>query len=421
MKQTTTQPASCQDDLDPAEPDPRAALLRILEAIRPVSGEERLELRGALGRIVAQTVYAATPLPAFTHAAMDGFACRIGGVAPGLGLCLHWVGHAYPGHPWGETLAPGTCVRISTGAMLPEGADCVVMLEHVQVEGGVVTLGRLPRVGENVRHQGSELPRGAHVIERGERLGAAHLGLLATLGMPFVTVLRRPRVAIFSTGDELRPLGAALAPGEIHDSNRYSLLGLLAGLPVEVFDLGIVEDRPEAIERTLASAATGADLVVSTGGVSAGDVDHVQRSLKRLGRVHLWKVAIKPGRPLLFGALGDTPVFGLPGNPVSVMVTWTQFVRPALDRLAGGHPRSPLRFYATLPVPVDKRRGREEFQRGILQRVSGAWQVRPTGDQGSGMLTSMARANCFIVLPREATHLPPGSTVEVEPFDSLLM
>jgi len=419
MSQPTKRTASC-DDHDPAELDLREALQRILASVRPVAGEERLDLRSALGRIVAQTVYAATPLPAFTHAAMDGFACRLEGLDPADGLRLRWVGHAYTGHPWPEPLAPGTCVRISTGAPLPEGADCVVMLEQVQVEGGLVMLTRLPRPGENIRTLGSELPRGAHVVERGERLRPAHLGLLATFGLPAITVLRRPRVAIFSTGDELRPLGTPLTHGQIHDSNRYCLLGLLGALAVEVFDLGIVGDQPEAIERTLASACEGADLVVSTGGVSVGDVDHVHRTLGRLGRVHFWKVAIKPGRPLLFGEVGQTPVFGLPGNPVSVMVTWSQFVRPALERLAGGNPRSPLRLYATLPVPIDKRRGREEFQRGILQRVSGTWQVRPSGDQGSGMLSSMARANCFIVLPREATHLPPGSTVEVEPFDSLL-
>ncbi len=411
---------SCKDDHDPAEPDLRTALSRILAAVQPVTGEERIDLRNARARILAQTVYAPTPLPAFTHAAMDGFACQATGLNPAEGLQLRWVGHAYAGHPWREPLAPGTCVRVSTGAVLPDGADCVVMQEQVQVEGGLVTLGRPPRPGENVRHQGSEFPRGAHVFERGERLGPAHLGLLATLGMPTVTVLRRPRVAIFSTGDELRSLGAPLALGELHDSNRYSLLGLLGGLPVEIFDLGIVGDQPEAIEQTLASAAASADLVLSTGGVSVGDVDHVRQRVERLGRVALWKVAIKPGRPLLFGSIGSTPVFGLPGNPVSVMVTWTQFVRPALDRIAGGNPRSPLRFLATLPVSVDKRRGREEFQRGILQRVSGTWQVRPTGDQGSGMLSSMARANCFIVLPREVTHLPPGSTVEVEPFENLL-
>lgn len=419
MNQPTAR-SGCLDDHRATELDLRSALQLILATVQPVAGEERLDLRSALGRIPAQTVYAATPLPAFTHAAMDGYACRLEGLSPGDGLRLRWVGHAYAGHPWPEALAPGTCVRVSTGAALPAGADCVVMLEQVEVEGGLVTLGRMPRAGENIRFQGSELPRGAHAIERGERLGPAHLGLLATLGLPAVTVLRRPRVAIFSTGDELRPLGTSLAHGEIHDSNRYSLLGLLGGSAVEVFDLGIVGDQPEVIERTLVSAAEGADLIVSTGGVSVGDVDHVQRTLERLGRVHFWKVAIKPGRPLLFGEVGQTPVFGLPGNPVSVLVTWTQFVRPALERLAGGTPRSPLRLYATLPVPIDKRRGREEFQRGILQRVSGAWQVRPTGDQGSGMLSSMTRANCFIVLPRDTTHLPPGSTVEVEPFDSLL-
>jgi molybdopterin molybdotransferase len=411
--------SSCLDDSDPDALDVRTALGRVLEHARPLTGEEKLDLRAALGRVVAQPVYAATPLPAFTHSAMDGFACRLEGVPAGE-TRMRWVGHAYAGHPWGEALASGTCVRVSTGAALPEGADCVVMQEQVHIEGGLVTLLRVPRPGENIRHQGEELVRGAHVVEAGERLGPAHLGLLATLGVACVTVYRRPKVALFSTGDELRPLGSPLAHGQIHDSNRYTLHGLLSAMGVEVLDLGIVADQPELIERTLASAAEGADVVLSTGGVSVGDVDHVRRTIERIGRVHFWKVAIKPGRPLLFGAIGESLVFGLPGNPVSVMVTFSQFVRPALEKLCGGTPRTPLRLYATLPVPVDKRRGREEFQRGRLQRVNGAWQVRPTGEQGSGMLTSMARANCFIVLPRDVAHLPPGSTVEVEPFDSLL-
>jgi molybdopterin molybdotransferase len=408
-------PGSCVDESDPHALDTRTALERVLARVTPVTGEEKVDLRAALGRVVAQPVYAASPLPAFTHSAMDGFAFRAGGVPAGESA-LRWVGHAYAGHPWTEALAPGTCVRISTGAALPEGADCVVMQEQVEVEGGRVTLLQRPRPGENVRHQGEELVRGAHVVEVGERLGPAHLGLLATLGVAWVTVFRRPRVALFSTGDELRPLGSPLGHGQIHDSNRYTLHGLLAPTGAEVLDLGIIADQPEAIEQALAGAAAGADLVLSTGGVSVGEVDHVRRTLERIGQVHFWKVAMKPGRPLLFGCLGQALMFGLPGNPVSVMVTFSRFVKPALERLAGGHPRPPLRLYATLPVALDKRRGREEYQRGILQRVNGAWQVRPTGEQGSGMLTSMARANCFIVLPAELTHLAPGSTVEVEPF-----
>ena len=307
---------------------------------------------------------------------------------------------------------------------MPEGADTVVMQERASESGAGVTIeaGAVSRAGQNRRFAGEDLERGAVVFRRGQLLRPAEIGMLASLGIGEVGVYRRLRVAYFSTGDELVGIGQPLAKGEIYDSNRYTIGAMLARMHCDAIDLGVVRDQPDALERAFADAAANADVVITSGGVSVGEADYVKTLLDRLGEVVFWKIAMKPGRPLAYGRIGGAHFFGLPGNPVSVMVTFYQFVRDALAILQGRDGAEPVpTFAATLAAPLRKAPGRTEFQRGILARgADGRWTVRTTGDQGSGILSSMSQANCFIVLSTETGNLDAGSEVQVQPLEGLI-
>ncbi|RPI14175.1 MAG: molybdopterin molybdenumtransferase MoeA [Lysobacterales bacterium] len=397
-----------------------AARERIIEAMTPVEGTESVLLDDALDRVLADPVHAAADVPPRANSAMDGYALA-GRDLPAAGeVSLAIVGTSLAGRPWSGTVPPESCVRIMTGALLPAGSDTVVMQEQVRVEGDRAVFGTGHRPGQHVRPPGEDLRAGDLAVDTGTLLGPPQLGLLAALGVGRVTVRRRPRVAIFSTGDELRPVDAPLEPGQVHDSNRHALRALLARLAVEVRDLGIVPDTPEATREALEAAAAWADAIVTTGGVSVGDADHVTGALGRGGHVDFWKVAMKPGKPVAFGRYGRAAFFGLPGNPVSAIVTWCQLVRPALQRLTGATPEAPLTLRAVCLSRLGKSPGRLEFQRGVLERdPSGRWFVRSTGHQGSGVLRSMSSANAFIVLPLEQGDVEPGSEVDVQPFAGL--
>jgi molybdopterin molybdotransferase len=288
--------------------------------------------------------------------------------------------------------------------------------------GGDVHVGPGARLGQNRRFAGEDLKRGQVVFQQGQHLRPAELGMIASLGINEVSVYRKLRVAFFSTGDELKSIGQALGPGEIYDSNRYTLHAMLTRLDCEVLDLGVVPDIPDRLEAAFVEASRNADVVITTGGVSVGEADYIKQMLDQLGEVLFWKIAMKPGRPLAYGKLGQAHFFGLPGNPVSVMVTFYQFVRDALAILQGRRGIEPL---PTFKVPctsaIKKAPGRTEFQRGILTRdAQGAWTVRITGDQGSGILSSMSRANCFIVLPTAQGNVEPGHLVDVQLLEGLI-
>jgi molybdopterin molybdotransferase len=309
-----------------------------------------------------------------------------------------------------------------TGATVPEATDPVVMQEHVRLEPGRAVVEAGHRVGQHVRAAGEDIRRGGLVLPAGCVLHPARVGLLASVGIGEVTARRRPRVAIFSTGDELRPIGAELGPGQIYDSNRHSLTGMLARLQVEVIDLGVVPDTREDTLLALESAARQADAIITSGGVSVGEADYVTETLQRHGEFGFWKVAMKPGKPIAFGRFGGAYFFGLPGNPVSVMVTFYQLVQPALRALAGvTETDPPILLRATCETRLRKTPGRLEFQRGVLaQGPSGGYVVRATGHQGAGVLRSMSEANCFIILPLEQGDVEPGAEVEVQPFAGLV-
>ncbi|MDT8409165.1 MAG: molybdopterin molybdotransferase MoeA [Wenzhouxiangellaceae bacterium] len=387
---------------------------RILDAVSPVAGSERMPLMQALGRVLSEPVIAGMDVPAHTNSAMDGYALRSADVAT-AGIRLQQVGTSFAGRPFSGSVAAGQCVRIMTGAVMPDGADSVVMQERTRVEGEFVVFDQAPASGANVRPAGEDIARGDQVLEPGRWLTAADLGLLASLGFAEVSVRQRPRVAFFSTGDELRPVGQALGAGQIHDSNRYTLFGLLTELGMDLLDLGIVEDTPEALSGALNKAAD-CDAVITTGGVSVGDADYVLEALEKAGSVGFWQVAMKPGRPLAFGRIGQALFFGLPGNPVSAMVTFMQLARPALVKLAGSRPAEPLCMRLAATEAIRKKPGRREFQRGRLSFVDGNLVVEPLGHQGSGVLRSMSRADCFINLGPTEGRVEAGDLVTVEPF-----
>lgn len=394
---------------------------RVFAALQPLQLTLRLPIRDALSRILAEDISSPIDVPGHINSAMDGYALRAADLETRGSNPLSVIGRALAGHPFNAEVGVGECVRIMTGGMLPMGADTVVMQEQVRRDGDQVWIEGAHRVGENVRLAGEDLAKGTIILHRGRRLQPADLGLLAEIGQAEVLVHRRPRVAFFSTGDELRGVGEPLRPGEIYDSNRYTLYGMLARLGAEMLDLGVVRDNRTALAQTLDAASASADVVITSGGVSVGEADYITQLLRERGTVEFWTINIKPGRPLAFGRLGSAAFFGLPGNPVSAMVTFYQVVQPTLLYLEGEPPCPILRVTARCASPLRKKGQRQEYQRGILSTVAdGTLEVRSTGAQGSGILRSMSEANCFIVLAEQCGDVAAGEWVTVEPFAGLV-
>lgn len=420
MSNTTPSPTDCDSSEKSDLLTVDEALQQIGASIKPVEGFERCPLQQAFGRIVAEAVTSPINVPGHRNSAMDGYALSAEDLPESGGNTLEVVGTAYAGNPYDGEVGRGQAVRIMTGAVVPEGSDTVIMQEATERDGDRLTITAGHKPGENVRHIGEDISRGGVVLAPGKKIRAAEMGLLASLGVGEVTVRRRLRVATFSTGDELCSIGEIPQEGQIFDSNRYSLAGMLRTLGVEHIDMGVIRDDPQAISDAFSSAAKIADVLITSGGVSVGDADYVKQTLDKLGKVDFWKIKMKPGKPLAFGKLGDALFFGLPGNPVSVMATFYQIVQPSLRHLLGEQETAPLRIRVTCADKL-KSPARQDFQRGILQRDdNGELVVKSTGSQGSHILSSMSQANCFIVLPAECRGVEPGDTVEVQPFEGLL-
>ncbi|HQR09992.1 MAG TPA: molybdopterin molybdotransferase MoeA [Casimicrobiaceae bacterium] len=420
----TLREASCADDYDPNSMPVERARALIRQFLAPVTATERVHIRMALDRILAQEVVSPIAVPGNDNSAMDGWAVRFADLRPDGDTELKRIGESFAGKPHAGPLGPGETVRIFTGGIMPPGSDSVVMQERAtEVPGGVrVPAGTITKAGQNRRFAGEDLKQGQVVFKAGQPVRPAELGMLASLGINEVTVYRRLRVAFFSTGDELKSIGTPLAEGQIYDSNRYTLYGMLARLNCDMVDMGVVPDEPAELEHAFSTAAATADVVITSGGVSVGEADFVRALLDKLGEVLFWKIAMKPGRPLAYGRIGNAHFFGLPGNPVAVMVTFYAFVRDALLLLSGRQDVGPMpMFKATLSAPIRKMPGRTEYQRGILEPGdAGAWTVRSTGDQGSGILSSMSRANCFIVLPTPTGNVAAGELVDVLLLEGLV-
>jgi molybdopterin molybdotransferase len=383
--------------------------------ITPLKETETVPIRDCLGRILAQEIVPAINVPAHDNSAMDGYAVRFAD----LGQPLREVGTALAGRPFAGALGPGDCVRIMTGAVMPAGADTVVIQEVVKKDGERIVVPPGQKRAQNVRYAGEDLKIGAPILSSGKQLRPAELGLIASLGIGEVRVKRKLRVAFFCTGDELASIGEKLKEGEVYDSNRYTVHGMLARLGVEMTDLGVVRDDPSALEDAF-NRASFADAIITTGGVSVGEADFVKQLMAKLGEVLFWKIAMRPGRPMAFGKVRNSYLFGLPGNPVAVMVTFYQFVRDALLHLSGRNDGYAIPLLSAVSSQkIRKVPGRTEYQRGILFAEKNEWHVRSTGQQGSGVLRSMSEANCFIVLEHERGTVEPGERVSVQLFEGL--
>ena len=416
--------------------------------VEPVTQQESVGLFQALGRVLSQNVISPISVPPHDNSAMDGYAFDGAQLATATPLTLKMVGTALAGKAWTGVIAPGECMKIMTGAVMPAGLDTVVPQEFVTVDGLNITLpAGLLQAGDNRRKLGEDLMQGQPALQKGELVTPAALGLLASLGIEQVPVWRKLRVAYFSTGDEILSLGEAPREGAVYDSNRYTVFGLLTRLGCEVIDLGVVRDEPGLLEAAFVRAALASDAIITSGGVSVGEADYTKAMMKKLGDVAFWKIAMRPGRPMAVGHIsranlasspyatsvssyfndsknqpsGSALLFGLPGNPVAVMVTFLAFVRPALLQMMGSTEKSQPQLKARSAEAIRKKPGRTEYQRGTVSTTpDGSLQVKTTGNQGSGVLSSMVQANGLIVLHHAQGNVAVGDEVDVMMFDGAI-
>jgi molybdopterin molybdotransferase len=392
------------------------ALRQIADSFAPVTAVETTPLGLSYGRILAADILAPIAVPAADNSAVDGYAFRHADLGPPLRI----VGTAAAGHPYRAEIGAGEAIRIFTGAVIPPGADTVAPQEIVSVYGNTLTIPAAPRLGANRRLAGEDIAAGARIRSGGERLGPAEIGVLASVGITEVALRTPLRVAVFSTGDELRDGTGALAAGQIHDSNRPVLLAMLKGLGVATTDLGILPDKQDVIAMQLAKAAESHDAVICSAGMSVGDEDHVKAAVRSLGVLDFWSVAIKPGRPIAVGRIGAVPFFGLPGNPVAMIVTFQMIVRPALLRLAGAAAPDPRRFPVTADFRLTRKPGMREFMRCSLREADDyRLLARPFARGGSGVLSSVADSEGLLEIAETIAEISPGMTLPFIPFSSL--
>lgn len=395
------------------------ALQTIHQSITPVNEYERVVLKNAPGRILSVPVHSAIDIPPDKNSAMDGYAFNSKDIKPGQSFILSLAGTSWAGKPYADTLKQGECIRIFTGAVVPDGADSVIMQEHIIKNDLNITFPTTTQVKEFIRVAGCDIKKNTELLSAPKKLSAIDIGLLASAGIYDLAVKRKLNIAFLSTGDELCAIGQALKQGQIYDSNRYTLSGLLNNNCFNVYDLGVIADDKQQLEKILRSAANTHDVIITTGGASVGEADYIKEILDKCGNVGFWKIAIKPGKPLAFGKIKDCYFFGLPGNPVSVIATFHKIVDPALQYLSGLTPKKPLSITATCTDGLTKQKGRQEYQRGILtQTKTGEFFVKSAGKQGSNIMSAMSRANCYIVLTSDSEGVSAGQKVIVEPFET---
>lgn len=392
------------------------ALERIYSTVLVLKGDEIVNLKTAHGRVLTENCLAPFNLPAFPNSAMDGYAFNSADIQ-NTDFNLIQSSTSWAGHPAEKTLEKGHCVRIFTGAAIPKGADSVIMQEQVQANDTLIHFPENTQAKQNIRSIGEDLMQHDCLLSAPKKITAVDLGLLASAGIYEINVKRKIRIAFFSTGDELCTIGKPLKSGGIYDSNRYLLTALLSDVCHEVIDLGVMPDNKASIQQCLLNAAQNHDVIISTGGVSVGDADYIQEILHEIGQVNFWKLAIKPGKPIAFGCIQQCYFFGLPGNPISALTSFQQVVSPALHHMTGLTKTSRIQLPALCKSQLYKQPGRQEFQRGILSRTpSGEFEVISSGKQGSNILSTSSRANCYIVLSREQANVEVGEQVMVEPF-----
>jgi molybdopterin molybdotransferase len=393
------------------------ALEKIKTAVDPIAATETVFLKQAVGRVLSSSIYSPINIPSDRNAAMDGYAFASADIVSEQAFTLNLVGTSWAGQPFEGDLQTGQCIRVFTGAVVPSCVDSVLMQEQVRVDGQIVHFPANLQVRQNVRAVGEDIKQGELLCAHPKKLTVYDLGLLAAAGIYQVSVKRKIRIAFFSTGDELTRIGRPLEPGKIYDSNRYLLSELLNDTSFSVTDCGVIADDKQLLQDVLIKASKSHDVLLTTGGASVGEADFIHDILANCGQVKFWKLAIKPGKPLAFGKIGDCHFFGLPGNPASLVVTFQQLVAPALRQISGASPCQALRVTATCTSKLKKIPGRLEFQRGILtQDDNGDFFVASSGSQGSHFLGSMSKANCFIILPAECYGIKVGDKAIVEPF-----
>ncbi len=416
------------DDFDPDALLIDAAVEQILSQVLPLQKCEDIAIEEALQRITSEAIQARVDVPSFTSAAMDGYAINHADLDSGINntdthqAIFKLAGTSLAGHPLPSTIRSGECARITTGAMLPKGTDSVVMQEHAIIKDDKIRLTGQIKLNQFARPPGSDTRQGDILLPENKRLSPADIGLLASQGIASVRVRKKPRVAIISTGDELVQAGSTLKPGQIYDSNRALLSAMLKQLGLTCIDIGTIRDDPDALTTAFNYAADNADAIISSGGVSVGEADFVRSLLTQFGELKFWKIAMKPGRPLTVGHYKSIPFFGLPGNPVSVNVTFRQLVRPAMEKMCGLPPQKQPTLLAKTTTKLSKQAGRLEFQRGVLSKTDeGEWQVGTTGAQDSHVLSSLSKANCYIVLPLESEGANVGDSVEIQLFTDVFL
>lgn len=393
------------------------ALNIISNRVEPLNNQQTVILPNALGKTLAEDIISPMNVPVYQNSAMDGYAFNSADLGIDDSTQFKIIGSSYAGTPFDGRLCERECIRIMTGAKIPDNVDTVVAQENVQVNDLLVEISSATAAGQNIRDIGEDIAKDSVVFAKGQMIGAAQLGVLASLGIASLKVTRKVRVAIFSSGDEIRSIGETLNGSQIYDSNRYTISGMLADLGAEVIDMGVVPDNKEAILNALTEASNEADLIITSGGVSVGDADYIKQCLSDLGETYFNKLHLKPGRPLTFGHINNTHFFGLPGNPVAVMVTFMYFVRPAIKLLMGHRNMDLLAFKVPCVQSLRKLQGRTEVQRGILENdPKQGLIVKTTGKQGSGVLSSMSKGNCFIYLDHNRSSVEQGDLVAVHPF-----
>ncbi|CAG9296782.1 molybdopterin molybdotransferase MoeA [Celerinatantimonas diazotrophica] len=413
-----------EDHMDPCS-NPELLLLEearsfLINKLPIIATSAPCSYHSAHGHYLAKRAQASTAIPSFPNSAMDGYAFAYEDLAKYQNLAITQKILAGDTHQY--KINAGECARIMTGAPMPQGADTVVMQEHTQTQGTKLTVTKRPKQHANVRLAGDSIAKDAIVAEQGERLNAAHIGLLASIGTQQVECYQPITVGIFSTGDELKAPGEILEFGQIYDSNRAMLIAMLAHLPVKVIDFGAIDDSLENISNVLLKANSQCDVILSSAGVSVGTADFTKDALEKLGKIEFWKVAMKPGKPVAFGQLSDSYFFGLPGNPVSAAVTFLQLVKPALEKLGGGNVQIQPQWQAKASAKFKKKPGRTDFQRAIANiNAQGQWEVKPVGSQSSASLLSFTQANCFAVIELERGDVEPGENITIEMFPALLV
>ena len=409
----------CINEFDPNALEEIEAINKIIGAVKPLESSEKVCIKNALHRTISSTIRAPINVPSFRNSAMDGYAINLNDLKAN-NFRLSEVGVSFAGKPFTSSLRKGETVRVMTGALIPKNADAVIMKEMVSSKGKIINFTNNIIENQNIRFIGEDIKKGEIVFKRGDEIKFPSLSILSSLGIEHVDVLCKPKISFFSSGDELVPTGKKLQQGQIYDSNRYLLRGLLEDLPVIYSDLGVVKDKKKYLVKKLQRASEISNIIITTGGVSVGDADYIKDALREVGSVGFWKIAIKPGRPLAFGKINSSYFFGLPGNPVSAAVTFQLFVIPAINKLLSRKREKIVLIKAKSKNKLKKKLGRTEYKRAIISMVDDEIYVETTGLQGSNIMMSMLKANCYIRLSADVSEVQKGDTVEVMPFSPKL-